>query len=63
MRLQVNVSDSMCEKIDFYAKQMGVSRSALCSIMIGQGILGYDKSMEMFNDLSKNIASRIEVKE
>ena len=47
MRVQVNLSEEMVERVDFYAKRMGVSRSALCSMLVGQGIMSYDKSMEI----------------
>lgn len=32
MRIQVNLSDEMVSKVDYYSQKMGVSRSALCSI-------------------------------
>lgn len=47
MKVQVNVSDEMVEGIDKYAKAMGVSRSALCSMWIGQGKMAFDKSFEI----------------
>lgn len=43
MRVQVSLSQEMVEKVDDYAKKIGVSRSALCSLLIGQGVLGFDK--------------------
>ena len=49
MRVQVNLSDEMCASVDRYAKSMGVSRSALCSMLIGQGIMSYDKSMDILS--------------
>jgi hypothetical protein len=49
MRVQVNLSDEMVSKVDMYAHKMGVSRSALCSMLIGQGIMGYDKSMDVLS--------------
>lgn len=49
MRCQVNLSNEMVERVDFYAKKMGVSRSALCSMLVGQGIMGYDKSMDVIS--------------
>lgn len=54
MRVQVNVADEMVERIDYYAKKLGVSRSALCSVLIGQGIMGYDKAMEIASDMVQN---------
>lgn len=53
MRLQVMVSDEMVQRIDSYAKKMGVSRSSLCSMLIGQGIMGYDKAYELCDDYAK----------
>lgn len=53
MRIQVQISDEMLEKLDFYAKKMGVSRSAICAIFIGQGVLGLDKSMQILDDIAK----------
>lgn len=49
MRVQVNLSDDMVSKVDNYAKMMGVSRSALCSMLIGQGIMSYDKGIELIS--------------
>ena len=49
MRCQVNLSNEMVERVDFYAKKMGVSRSSLCSMLVGQGIMGYDKSMDVIS--------------
>ena len=53
MRVQVNVSDELVKQIDSYAEKMGVSRSALCSVFIGQGILGYNKSFQMIDNLTE----------
>lgn len=47
MRVQVNLSDEMVGKVDAYARKMGVSRSALCSMLVGQGIMSYDKSIDL----------------
>lgn len=49
MRVQINLSDEMVEKVDSYAVKMGVSRSALCSMLVGQGIMGYDRSMDLLS--------------
>ena len=42
IRVQVNVGDEMLAEIDKYAETMGVTRSALCSVLIGQGIMWYN---------------------
>ena len=47
MRVQVNLSDEMIERCDYYSKKMGVTRSSLCSMLIGQGIMSFDKSMDI----------------
>lgn len=47
MKVQVNVSDDLVKKIDDYAKMMGVSRSSLCAVFIGQGVMGYEKAFEI----------------
>jgi metal-responsive CopG/Arc/MetJ family transcriptional regulator len=47
MRVQVNLSEEMLDRCDYYSKKMGVTRSSLCSMLIGQGIMSYDKSMDI----------------
>ena len=47
MRVQVNLSEEMVAKVDLYAAKMGVNRSALCAVLVGQGIMGYDKTFEI----------------
>lgn len=59
MRVQVNLSDEMCASVDRYAKSMGVSRSALCSMLIGQGIMSYDKSMDILTVLGDKLGDSL----
>ena len=59
MRVQVNLSDEMVCKVDLYAKKMGVSRSALCSMLVGQGIMGYDKSMDIISLLGDKLGDNL----
>jgi len=59
MRLQINVSDELCTKIDNYAKQMGVSRSALCTIALGQYVLSMDRSNDVIDFLGKTLGSEL----
>lgn len=54
MRVQVNLSEEMNKKAESYAKQFGVSKSQLCSMIIGQGLLSYDKSFDMFADMKES---------
>ena len=59
MRVQVNLSDEMVTKVDSYARKMGVSRSALCSMLVGQGIMGYDKSMDLLTVLGDKLGDSL----
>lgn len=59
MRVQVNISDEMVGKVDSYAKRMGVSRSALCSILVGQGIMSYDKSLDVLSVIGDKIGDSL----
>ena len=59
MRCQVNLSDEMVEKVDMYAKKMGVSRSSLCSMLVGQGIMSYDKSMDILSVLGDKLGDSL----
>lgn len=44
MRLQVNANNALVAKLDRYAHIMGVSRSALCAMLIVQGVMSLDRS-------------------
>lgn len=59
MKVQVNVSEEMVERVDLYAKKMGVSRSALCSMLIGQGIMGFDKSMDIITNIGEKVGDNL----
>lgn len=59
MRLQVNVADEMVTRIDDIASQMGVSRSALCSVAIGQYIMSLDKTMDILNALGEKVGDSL----
>lgn len=59
MRVQVNLSDEMVSKVDLYASKMGVSRSALCSMLVGQGIMSYDKSMDIMSLIGDKVGDSL----
>lgn len=59
MKLQVNVNDDLVKQIDEYAALMGVSRSALCAMFIGQGILSYNKSFKLIDDIGQKIGDNL----
>lgn len=50
MRLQITVNDDLVKKIDKYAKMVGISRSAMCALWIGQGVVGYEKAEQIMNN-------------
>lgn len=47
MKVQVIMSEEMVKRVDDYAKSIGVSRSALCAMFIGQGVMGLDRGVDM----------------
>lgn len=55
MRVQVNIADDMVEKIDSYASKFGCSRSSLCSVLIGQGIMSYEKQNEIWEAVGESM--------
>lgn len=51
MKIQVNLSPELIEKIDHICKSLGVSRSAFCALWIGQGVLSYGKAIETLDKI------------
>jgi predicted transcriptional regulator len=58
MKLQISVNDEMVHKIDTLAKALGVSRSALCAIWIGQGLMGFNQAQELVKELGPKIVEQ-----
>lgn len=58
-RIQVNIADEMATRIDEYAKKMGVSRSSLCAVFIGQGIMNYDRATDLVATLGDQLKQEI----
>lgn len=59
MKVQVHLNDDIVKKIDEYAKSIGVSRSAVCAIWIGQAVLGVDKATEILKHVGDDVAKTI----
>lgn len=59
MRVQVNLSDDMVKRLDMYAELMGVSRSALCALAIGQTVLGYDKAYAKIDNVGDSLLDEL----
>lgn len=55
LKVQVNLSEELVEKIDGIAKSLGVSRSALCGVWIGQAVFSTEKAQSVMDSLLTNI--------
>ena len=49
----------MVDKIDKYAEMMGISRSALCAYLIGQGIMSMSKSFDVLDSVGMSFAEQM----
>ncbi|SFO36096.1 hypothetical protein SAMN04487831_1273 [Pseudobutyrivibrio sp. UC1225] len=54
-RVQVNLSDELLKKVDYYAEYLSVPRSTLCTMFIGQGVMGYDKGLDIIDSLADSM--------
>lgn len=67
MKVQVNLSDEMVSRVDVVAKNIGISRSAICAYFIGQGISQIENSYKIVQDcgnaLVKNYLAADDFKE
>lgn len=59
LRVQVNLSDEMVVRTDFYAKKLGVTRSSLCAFFIGQGVMAYDKSFDVLDNAGEQFVNSL----
>ena len=55
MRIQVNLSDSMVKKLDAMSEDYGVTRSALCAMLIGQGVDGINQARQIVSEISDSM--------
>lgn len=55
MRIQVNLSDEIVSQIDAYAKSIGVPRSSLLSVWIGQIVQGTNMVMQASEERMKEV--------
>lgn len=62
MKVQINLSDDLVAKIDKYAKAMGVSRSALCGVWIGQTVMSMERTLETGQKLIADLFSDADAK-
>lgn len=59
MKVQVNLNDDMVAKIDKLAKEIGVSRSSYCAMLIGQGVNAANQTYDLIKGLNDNISNVI----
>ena len=59
MRIQVNLEESMIDKVDAYAKALGVSRSAFCAFVVGQYVWSLEKGMESVGVSASEVLSKV----
>lgn len=49
-RIQISVTDDMYNRLDNYAKRMGVSKSMLCALCVGQYVMTLDTAISKFEN-------------
>ncbi len=51
-RLQITVSDEVAHNLDICARDIGISRNALCAVFLHQGIQNHNQvSMDSIHDI------------
>lgn len=55
VRVQIIIAKSMKDRVEMYSEKMGISKSALCGILVGQGIMAYDKAYEMIDNVQLDL--------
>lgn len=59
MRVQVNLNDDLVKRIDEYAAAIGLSRSAVCAMWIGQAALSTDTALQTLERMGVNVAAAL----
>lgn len=58
-RIYVTVSKELAKRIDYYRSKMGLSRSAYCAYLVGQGVMTTDKAMGFLDDLGEAVREKV----
>lgn len=58
-RVYITLSKESVERLEFYAKKMGMTRSALGAYLIGQGILGLEKATQIADGVQNELAALV----
>lgn len=56
VRLQINVSDQVAEQITTYADEIGISRNAMCAVLLYEGICSKNSLSEVADEIKKKLA-------
>ena len=59
MRIQVNMSEKMVERVDKVAEDMGMSRSSTCNFLISQGVMSYEKANKAVASMPAEIVEKL----
>lgn len=63
MKLQIMCSDEMCDRIDLCAKELGMTRSAFCMMLIASGVPKWERDLRVVIDEKNNEFEQISLKE
>lgn len=55
-KLQININDDIVARIDRHAKLLGVTRSALCAMWLGEALLNAEAKVNLTQEYSKTLA-------
>lgn len=59
MRVQVSLSEKMVERVDRIADDMGLSRSSVCNMLIGQGVNSYEKANNILANIPQDAVIKV----
>lgn len=54
-RINISLSEDMLKRLDYYASLFGIPRASMCSMLIGQGIVAWDKSISITDSMVQQI--------
>ena len=53
-RVQITLTEDMYDRLDTYAKKMGVTKSMLCTMCVGQYVMTLDTGFEAYKEQFKD---------
>lgn len=57
MKVQVNLSEEFVNELDKFAKEMGVSRSSLCAVWLGQQMKSVKTANHLISSMSADLSN------